>query len=175
MSGDNAARLESLINRLDYELQIVHERLQRDDAGAAGAYWVGDKNQEAQAQENLHSGYLHFQQALGTARGALASEDPELIEVALSHCNALERDGLILAARFDYTIKRRKGGKTTGTQQTADAVERYRPLLPRYRELIAKGKSHSTAVHIIQEELKTLGTSVSTKTLGHWLKKLEGS
>jgi hypothetical protein len=105
----------------------------------------------------------------------LASEDPELIECAAVHCQALERDGLKLLKRHEEANKRRNGGKRTGEAQTAKAKQRYAPYLPRYRELLQKGKSSNNAVHIIYQELSERGIDVSTRTLRGWLKKLEAS
>jgi hypothetical protein len=170
MSDSARITLELLIRRL--------ERLEPAVGKCSPAgYWVGDKEEETETRRRLAAGVYHLLSAIRLAREALASKDTERVEVAAFHCTALERDGLKLAARYDVTTKRRSGGKRTGEAQTAKAIERYAQWQPRYLELLAKGKSRGTVLHILCNELEVREIFVSTRSLGKWLplKKSEGS
>jgi len=167
-------------------LDLLIKRLEQEgwsDRKFAGGYWVDDEKGKAESQRRLNAGFIHFHQALRTAREALASGNPELMESAAYHCLVLESEGRGLVGKYalaeerfaalqEVTEKRRNGGLRRGGAQTAKARERYSQYLPQYRKMRAEGKTHSTAVKIIRDRMEN---PVSTRTLGDWMKKLEGS
>ena len=66
-------------------LDLLIKRLEQEgwsDRKFAGGYWVEDEKGKAESQRRLNAGFIHFHQALRTAREALASGNPELMESA---------------------------------------------------------------------------------------------
>jgi hypothetical protein len=153
-------------------LADIIKRLADHAAGAAGSYWVGDRQAEAAAEAGFAAGRLHFARAVRSARRALATDDPAVIADAAPWCLMLEREGLRLAQQHEKAMARRRGGRTSGQRRTERAQKLYEPFVRLYWEKRDKGKTPGTALALAKNILKANGAVLPTdRTLRTWIKK----
>jgi hypothetical protein len=130
-------------------LELLIMRLERFSDSSFTGGWTGEEG-EAATQRSLRGGFLHFHQAMGTAQQALQAGDPEQIELAALHCQALEREGLKLAIPHAAAeARRRQGGKKRGSQIRRESNELWAPYESIYRKL-SDGRDRSGQLRVRQ-------------------------